>query len=49
MDSGADQTAACCSHKYFLNVLAVTATVSANNVANGKMTKVGCRLNGKAR
>lgn len=37
------------SHKYFLNVPAVTATVSANNDANGKMTKVGCRLNGKAR
>ena len=36
-------------HKYFLKVLAVTATVSANKVANGKITKVGCRLNGKAR
>jgi|GEM_PF-4776282 len=35
--------------KDFLNVLAVTATVSANNAANGKMMKVGCRLNGKVR
>ena len=35
--------------RYFLNVLAVTATLSANSVANGKTTKVGCRLNGSAR
>jgi len=37
------------AHRYFLKVLAVTATVNANTVANGKTTKVGCRLNGSAR
>ena len=35
--------------RYFLKVLAVTATVSANSVAKGNTMKVGCRLNGKAR
>jgi len=37
------------SCRYFVNVLAVTATLSANSVANGSTTKVGCRLNGSAR
>ncbi len=35
--------------RYFLNVLAVTATLSANSVAKGSTTKLGCRLNGRAR
>ena len=29
------------SQRYFLNVLAVTATVNANIIAKGRMTKVG--------
>ena len=37
------------AHRYFLKVLAVTATVNANTVAKGKTTNVGCRLNGSAR
>jgi hypothetical protein len=37
------------AYKYFLNVLAVTATLSPNNVANGSTTKLGCMLNGSAR
>ena len=36
-------------YRYFLNVLAVTASVSANSVAKGNTMKVGCRLKGKAR
>ena len=36
-------------YKYFLNVPAVTATLSANSVANGSITKLGCKLNGSAR
>ena len=36
-------------YKYFLNVLAVTATLSANSIANGSAIKVGWRLNGNAR
>ena len=36
-------------YKYFLKVLAVTARLSANSVANGSTMKVGCRLNGSAR
>ena len=35
--------------RYFLNVLAVTATVSANITAKGNTIKDGCRLNGRAR
>ncbi len=35
--------------RYFLKVLAVTTTVSANIIANGNTTNVGCRLNGKER
>jgi len=46
--------AGCCilppvSQRYFLNVLAVTATLNANSIANGNTTNVGCRLNGRAR
>ena len=37
------------TYKYFLNVLAVTDTLSANNTANGNTMKVGCKLNGRAR
>jgi len=37
------------NQRYFLKVLAVTATVSANSVAKGSTTNVGCKLNGKAR
>ena len=40
---------ACYAYKYFLNVLDVTATLSANSVANGSTMNVGCRLNGSAR
>ncbi len=36
-------------YKYFLKLLAVTAMLKANRVANGRMTKVGCTLNGSAR
>lgn len=36
-------------YKYFLKVLAVIATLSANIVAKGSTTKLGCRLNGSAR
>ena len=36
-------------YKYFLKLLAVTATLKAKSVAKGKMTKVGCRLKGSAR
>lgn len=36
-------------HRYFLNVPAVTATLNANSVANGRITKLGCTLNGKAK
>jgi hypothetical protein len=36
-------------YKYFLKVLAVTATLSAKSVANGNTMNVGCRLNGSAR
>ena len=36
-------------YKYFLNVLAVTATLSAKSVANGNTMKVGWRLNGSAK
>jgi hypothetical protein len=35
-------------YKYFLKLLAVTATLRAKSVANGRMTKVECRLNGSA-
>jgi hypothetical protein len=35
--------------RYFLNVLAVTATLNAKTVAKGNTTKLGCRLNGSAR
>ncbi len=37
------------NYRYFLNVLAVTATLSAKSVANGSTINVGCKLNGKAR
>ena len=36
-------------YKYFLNVPAVTATLSAKSVANGNTIKVGCRLKGNAK
>ena len=42
-----DQNSTC--QRYFLNVLAVTATLNANNAANGKTIKLGCKLNGSAR
>ena len=35
--------------RYFLKVLAVTATLRANIPANGKTIKLGCALNGRAR
>jgi len=38
-----------CRYQYFLKVLAVTATLNANSVANGSTMKVGLRLNGSAR
>ena len=37
------------SHRYFLNVLAVTATLNANSTAKGNTTNEGCKLKGKAR
>jgi len=39
----------CCPYRYFLNLLAVTATLSANSVANGSTTKLGCKLTGNAK
>ena len=36
-------------YKYFLKVLAVTVTVRANPMANGRITQDGCRLNGSDR
>ena len=36
-------------YKYFLKLLAVTATLKAKSVAKGRMIKVGCRLKGSAR
>lgn len=40
----------CALHqRYFLNVPAVTATLSAKSVANGNTTKPGLRLNGSER
>jgi len=35
--------------RYFLKVLAVTATANANSAAMGITIKVGCRLKGSAR
>ena len=48
-NAGTSETTLRLSYRYFLNVLAVTATASANSVANGRITNVGCRLNGSDR